>query len=379
MKTSLSKWTPETGWITAGLPPENPRLILYFGDPKALSSDHPPVLDWIHRYPDATVCGCSTAGEILGAQACDHSVAAALIGFDSTEILAASEPIAESDNSLDVGLRLARQLNRPGLRHILLISDGLHINGTTLVDGIRQIVGSDIPVSGGLAGDGDRFQSTLVGIGHTIRPRQVVGIGLFGQNLHTSCGSRGGWHPFGPHRLITKSSGNTLYELDGRPALALYKRYLGEMADNLPATGLLFPLGITNDPSDNQVIVRTILAVDETTQSLTFAGDIPQGACARLMKASSDELIAGAANAADDARQSSPSHPSLAILVSCVGRRLVLGQRTDEELETVRDQLPPDTPVIGFYSYGETCPAISTGISELHNQTMTITLLGESP
>ena len=191
-------------------------------------------------------------------------------------------------------------------------------------------------------------------------------------------GSRGGWEGFGPRRRITRSQGNTLLELDGQPALALYKRYLGERAAGLPATGLLFPLELTKDASEKAGLVRTILAVDEAKQSLTFAGDMPEGWYARLMKATGDQLVDGAANAGSDvALKSNADGSSLAIMVSCIGRRLVLGQRIEEELEAVIRSLPALTETVGFYSYGEACPSAGNDFSELHNQTMTITVIGE--
>ena len=68
-----------------------------------------------------------------------------------------------------------------------------------------------------------------------------------------------------------------LYELDGRPALALYKEYLGDRASGLPATALLFPLAVRSDRSATRRTVRTILGIDEEQQSMTFAGDVPEG------------------------------------------------------------------------------------------------------
>lgn len=377
MKTAISHWTAEHGWESAGPLPENPRLVLYFGARSLLETERPPVTDWIERFPGAVVCGCSTAGEILGCQVREESLVAAVVGFEHTRVRAVVVPIEPGEDSRAVGRRATEQLAAPDLAHVLLVSDGLAVNGTALVEGIREVAGNEVAVTGGLAGDGDRFRSTLVGLGRDIRSRQVVVIGFYGDKLSVGYGSRGGWQPFGPRRRITRSDGNTLYELDGQPALELYRRYLGDLAAKLPASGLLFPLGVGREAGDEQTVVRTILAIDEESQSLTFAGDMPEGAYARLMKATSEELVDGAAAAGCEARAMAAGSSSLAILVSCVGRRLVLGQRTDEELEAVAEELPAGTDMIGFYSYGETCPAASSGISGLHNQTMTITLLGE--
>jgi hypothetical protein len=182
---------------------------------------------------------------------------------------------------------------------------------------------------------------------------------------------------FGPERIITRSKDNVLFELDGKPALQLYKTYLGEHAQGLPATGLLFPLSIRTENNDS--VVRTILAVDEKEQSMTFAGNVPEGAYGKLMKANFDRLIAGAAEAARASYVTLGSRsPDLAILISCVGRKLILKQRVEEEVEGVRDILGDNTVLTGFYSYGEISPFTPGAKCELHNQTMTITTISES-
>ncbi len=341
-----------------------------------MNGDALPIRELAARFPNAIVCGCSTAGEILGSRVYDDSVVAALVWFRSTQVRAIAEPVASNAESMAVGRRAATHLNAPDLRHVLILSEGLTVNGTALMEGFREVLAPGVAITGGLAGDGPHFKKTLVGLDDCVKSDQVVAVGFYGDDFFVSYGSRGGWEGFGPRRLITRSEGNTLYQLDGQPALELYKRYLGARAAGLPATGLLFPLELTKELSDSGGLVRTILAVDEEAQSLTFAGDMPEGWYARLMKASTEQLVDGAA-CAGKAAAGSHSNSSLAVLVSCVGRRLVLGQRIDEELESVTAALPPGTQAVGFYSYGEVCPGNSGDSSELHNQTMTITVFSE--
>ncbi len=375
MKTTTTRWTKETGWTLLAAAPQ---LILYFGATSQLDAGAPAVRELTVKFPDAVVCGCSTAGEILGSHVFDESIVAALVQFQSTLVSAVVESTAGNADSAAVGRRAAGKLNTAGLRHVLILSDGLSVNGTALVAGFREILPPGVAITGGLAGDGSRFQKTFVGLGSDVKQDQIVAIGFYGAGIVIGYGSRGGWEGFGPRRRITRSQGNTLLELDGQPALALYKRYLGERAAGLPATGLLFPLELTKDASEKAGLVRTILAVDEAKQSLTFAGDMPEGWYARLMKATGDQLVDGAANAGSDATlKSAADGSSLAIMVSCIGRRLVLGQRIEEELEAVIRSLPALTETVGFYSYGEACPSAGNDFSELHNQTMTITVIGE--
>jgi hypothetical protein len=279
-------------------------------------------------------------------------------------------------DSFAAGQRIARDLPRDGLVHVFVLSNGHAVNGTALVEGLASEMPRDVKISGGLAGDGESFGETLVLWDEPI-DRGVVAVGLYGERLSVTCGSLGGWDPFGPERLITRASGNVLYELDGQSALALYKRYLGEQAQGLPGTALLFPLRLRDDRS-KMGVVRTVLSIDEEQQSMTFAGDMPEGAYARLMMANFDRLVDGALGAAqvtlDPAQDAAPE---LAILISCVGRKMVLGQRIEEEVEAVRRVFGPETVLTGFYSYGEISPFTPSARCELHNQTMTITAIRE--
>jgi hypothetical protein len=260
--------------------------------------------------------------------------------------------------------------------HVLVISDGQNVNGSELVAGLTKHLPQKVTLTGGLAGDGDRFQETLVLWDGPPESDRIAVLGLYGDRIKVGFGSLGGWDAFGPERLVTRSEGNILYELDGQPALALYKKYLGEYASDLPASGLLFPLGLRNAAEES--IVRTILGVNEAEHSLTFAGDMPQGVHARFMKANFDRLIDGAVGAAQTSYTAIGSTPpELALLISCVGRKLVLKQRIEEEVEGVREVLGQNTVLAGFYSYGEISPFTPSAKCELHNQTMTITTLSE--
>ncbi len=352
-------------------------LVLYFGANQLLASKMF-FTGMRDAYPDAIIVGCSTAGEILGIDIDDNSIVATAIEFEQTEAKSASLVLDVDGNSFEAGATLARELAADNLACLLVFSDGLHVNGSELVRGITSIVGDDIPVTGGLAGDGDRFEGTLVGCDGPAQARRIAAIGLYGSKLRTGHGSVGGWDAFGPRRVITRSEGNVLFELDGKPALELYKKYLGDEADNLPGSALLFPLGIASPESGDFQLVRTVLAVDEDAQSMTFAGDVPMGFVAQLMRANSERLIDGASEAARIADRAKLTGRKLAVLVSCVGRKMVLGQRTAEEVEAVAEELGKDAVQIGYYSYGEICPHVQSGFSELHNQTMTITVLAEA-
>ncbi len=351
-------------------------LVLVFGAPQHAkdSARYDEIRQW---YPDATIVTASTAGEILGSSVYDDSLAVTALQFETCTLKLAVGAIADIVDSRLVGSSLAAQLNGPGLRHVMIFSDGLLVSGSEIVRGLQADLAPEVSVTGGLAGDGPRFEATYIGADTPGLPHQIAAVGIYGQDLVVGHGSYGGWDQFGIERMITKSEGSTVYELDGRPILDLYKEYLGDQAQELPGSGLLFPLSIY-DESSTTWVVRTLLSVNEEDHSIRFAGEMPHGTKAKLMKANFDRLIEGAQNAAIMSRESSGDLYDIAILVSCVGRKLVLKQRTNEELEAARSAIGEQCAMTGFYSYGEIAPATSQSkMCELHNQTMTITLLGE--
>lgn len=353
---------------------EQAQLVVLFASGNIAASLESPLQKIRDAFPAACIVGCSTAGEILDVQVNDSSIAGIAMRFEHTDIRTAF--VDNHQDNLAVAVdQLVTQLHGNDLRYVMLFSEGLHIDGSALARSMQQRLGNDVIVTGGLAGDGERFSRTAVIHNDTVSSHGIVAVGFFGERLRIGHGSLGGWDPFGPTRTITRSHGNVVYELDDMSALQLYKRYLGTYAESLPATGLLFPLSIRAD-NENDELVRTLLAIDDDTQSMTFAGTMPQGSKVRFMKANFDRLIDGAAGAAGSAKQSLDTDPEIALLVSCVGRRMVLGDLAEEELEAVRETLDDDTTLIGFYAYGELSPLSDRGC-ELHNQTMTITTLAE--
>ncbi len=379
MKTEQIIYSEKKGWNLPDCRVQLPQaqLVLVFGSRELLSQSEP--IEFLKaNWPAAVIAGCSTAGEIFQENVFDDTITATAVFFEKSGIEVAEEPINNMDESYEVGRRLAERLKKDHLRHILILSEGLNINGSEFTKGINNSLADKIPVTGGLAGDMAYFAETVIVHNRPGIKNIVLGIGFYGDSIQTGYGSLGGWDSFGVDREVTRSEKNILYSLDGQPALELYKKYLGDHAANLPASALLFPLSMMLEDKETSV-VRTILAVNEQDGSMTFAGDIPEGSFVRLMKASFDRLIDGANDAAEMAQISlKNSHPDLAILISCVGRKLVLKQRIEEEVEAIRQVLGDAPALTGFYSYGEICPLKPfESHCELHNQTMTITVFKE--
>jgi hypothetical protein len=380
MQIDQFQYIQDAGWsppLNSVLDSER-TLVLVFGA-TAFGRDAAPFQQLRAAFQRAVIVGCSSAGEIAGDRVQDDGITVAVVRFDHTALRYVHARVNSPKDSEAIGVRLATQLNTPGLRAVFVLSDGLNVNGSALVHGFNRTLGTAVTITGGLAGDGADFRRTWVLQEDVPAENIVCAVGLYGERLRIGAGCDGGWLAFGPQRRITRAEGNVLYELDGKPALDLYKTYLGDLAAGLPGSALLFPLAVQlPGAASTSSLVRTILGVDEKRRAMIFAGNMPMGWEARLMRTTNEGLIGSAAVAASRARHGANGEgPALAVSVSCVGRRLVLGERTDEELETIVENFGAGTVHVGFYSYGEIAAAQQGGACELHNQTMTVTALSE--
>ncbi|MEA5539793.1 FIST N-terminal domain-containing protein [Limnoraphis robusta Tam1] len=407
MKLETFFWHPQNGWSVKKLPSLDSEhsLVFLFGASELINHSHP--IDQLTKtYPHSHFIGCSTAGEIFDTCLLDGSLSVGVVQFEHTQLKSASYLLNPSNNisnqSYNAGQTLGKQLNHPDLQGLFILGDGLQVNGSELIRGLNSILNPrskpsrKLTITGGLAGDNHQFKRTWVLAEGIPRSGAIAGVGFYGKQIQIGFGCQSGWTIFGPERRVTRSKHNILYELDGKPALELYKDYLGEQARDLPTTALFFPLAV-HTPSTRKATVRTLVSLDEHTQSMCFSGNIPQGALTQLMRGNYERLVNGALAAAlvsrhNIQRQFTPrndeqglkdfyadhNEPSLAIAISGSGRRLVLGERTEEELEVTLEELPAHTQQIGFYSYGEFAPYGVETICQLHNQTMTLTIIREN-
>jgi hypothetical protein len=373
-------WSETSGWRGRSGSQGGANLVLFFGARPALACGSR-YRELRGMFPHAHILGCSTGGQIVHDDVTDDEIAVAALQFDATCLRLACEAAPAPERSRACGEAIGRSLAAEDLAGIFVLSDGLNVNGSELVAGMTGAVDKRVSVTGGLAGDGAKFAETLVAADCEPRKQTVAAVGFYGPSVRIGHGSAGGWDEFGPRRRVTRARGNVLFELDGEPALDLYARYLGEEdVKGLPGTALLFPLRIRNPERPDHDIVRTILAVDHQARSMTFAGDVPEGWVAQLMRGNFDRLAAGAARAARRAAANTPANRNgdeLAVLVSCIGRRLLMGQHTIDEVEAAGAELGSDVSRLGFYSYGEISPHNASGVCELHNQTMTVTTISE--
>lgn len=346
-------------------------LVFYFGQREKIECGS--VYESLKKtYPNSIILGGSTCGEIFSQDVFDESIISVAIDFEKTSIKHTSAFVQDFPNSFDLGIHIANTLKSDDLRGVFILSDGLMVNGSLLVHGMEKALGKNIPILGGLAGDGENFKTTLVGINKTPSSGQVGAIGFYGDHIHLCHGSAGGWDPHGPERTITKSTGNILYEIDGKPATDFYRKHLGRLADD-QKNALFYPFSLWPGDQKETAFIRSVITLNEEDKSITFTGDIPEGYTAQLMRGLVPKLLDGAYDAGKQVQESLPDKESVAILISCMGRRLVLGHHTYDEISSVSEALNhPKCHQIGFYSYGEISPRRATNIPELHNQTMTI-------
>ncbi|WP_440133399.1 FIST signal transduction protein [Chitinophaga sancti] len=377
MKTALyqcKSMNDDIVTVKTGAEENNACLVLCFAGHRRLDEE-----DWYTRlkdkFPIADIVICSTAGEICNTTVTEEGVSFISIEMKKTRIATGKVNISNYKGSYEAGKALIESLDKKDLRYVLVISDGELVNGSKLVQGMNDGAGS-ILITGGLAGDGNQFQSTLVGINGKPEKGVIACIGFYGDHLLVGHGSQGGWETFGLEKKVTKSSVNVLYEINDKNALDIYKHYLGPDATALPWAALLYPLSVKL-PGTGEVVVRTILSIDEKAGSMRFAGDIPEGALVRFMHANFDRLTNAAAGAAVQSVVKNGIPPDFALLISCVGRKLILQSRVEDEIEVVDEVFNHQTPIVGFYSYGELSPLFPGGACQLQNQTMTITTFYE--
>jgi len=317
------------------------------------------LLNLAKLFPLSIISGSSTSGEIFDDEVYDDTIVVSITKFQSTTLKNhVCKPINNKTSYKD-GINIAKELFSDNLKGIFILSDGLKTNGSQLTKGIASIIHSDVVASGGLAGDKDRFEKTWIIEDGVLQEGVLNVLGFYGDYIHFQAAAKGGWDSLGLTRVVTKSKSNIVYEFDGKPALDIYKRYLGDRVKDLPGSALLYPLKLKDESTSKESVVRTILAVDEKENSLTFAGDIPQSSHVTFMKANFNRLIF-----------SEYKHEDL------LGRKIVLKSRTDEEIEAIKDVLPQNANIIGFYAYGEISPLIS-GTCGLHNETMALTAIWE--
>jgi hypothetical protein len=350
-------------------------LVFVFGDRMLLEKEtiYGEMRD---LFPDGHIVFGSTSGNIISNEV-NSSISITAIEFEKSNFVIHKCNVLNSNlDSFKTGSDLIKQFDTENLKLVFILSEGSFINGSELTNGLNSASKSTVLITGGLCGDNDRFEKTIASYNENPKSGEIIAIGFYGDTIDVSFSVHGGWIPFGPERIVTKSESNILYELDGVPALDLYKKYLGNQSNELPGSALLYPLNVRLETSDKS-FTRTILNINEQNNTMILAGDIPEGAIVQLMMTNVDKIVNASELAAKKALRNKSGGTELALLVSCIGRKLVLDHRVEEEVEEIIEVIGPDVAYCGFYSYGEIAPFDEEITCQLHNQTMTITLISE--
>lgn len=348
-------------------------IVFVFGDYESIKNkEHSSLLK--KKYPNASIVGSSTAGNILDDELSEYEAVGIAISFDSSRVSVKSGVVSNLSIEKDAK-NLMNKLDKDGLKHVFVLAQGLKIDGSKLVSGLNT--STEVTVTGAMAADSFKFEDTCVFYDDASYDGMAIIIGFYGESLHVEVGCKAGWQEFGYTRIVTKSDSNIVYEIDNKPVLELYEKYLGEYIKDLPASGLLFPLSIKTDPSEKNEVIRVMMSINED-KSVSFAGDVPQGSEVRLMKTNIDNLVEGAQLVADSIKKHNDKR-SLTLAISCSGRYGVLKQLVNEEIEVLQKTLTDKSQIIGFYSYGEIAPFSNDLYNcKLHNETMTLTTIFEN-
>ena len=371
----IKKANEDWGYVSEKIKLAKP-LVLVFGD-RFLLEKKDIYAEVRQLFPDGEIVFGSSCADITGSAVIENSVSITAIEFEKSRFEIKTRNVLNIDcDSFKTGKDLIEQFSKEGLKYLFVISEGSFVNGSQLTKGMNNAADNKVLITGALCGDSDRFEKTLASYNENPKQGEIVAIGFYSESLEVSFSIYGGWTPFGPERIVTKSEGNVMFELDNQPALDLYKKYLGEKSKELPGAALLYPLNVKSQ-DETQTIVRSILNIDEENNAMILAGDIPEGAIVQLMMTNIDNIANASELAARRAIESREHKPELALLVSCIGRKLVLDQRVEEEIEEIVEVVGEGITVTGFYSYGEIAPFHGEISCQLHNQTMSVTLLSE--
>jgi len=377
MQTVAVTWHAARGW-SAPLPAaldSAATLVLVFG-PAAMHDAQGAFDEVRHAFPCAVIAGASSGTVIGDGAVCDATLVVSVTRFEASQIRAFSAPATEE--TFRTGRALARSLCEDGEPvAVLAWADGLLVNGPELVRGASQALPAHVVLSGGMAADGIDYERTWVVADGQLCSGMATLVGLFGPHLRVRSACGGGSVGFGPRRRVTHAVGNVVYELDGQPALRLYEQYLGRCAAALPASASHFPLSVYRERQRDAPIIRYVLGIDRERRSLRFAGDVPRGSIVQLARAGREDLLKAADEVAGACHaEGVGSGAMLMLLVSCIGRRIVLGEQVEEEIELLAEGLSEGSSQVGFYSYGEIAGS-SIVPCDLHNMTLALTTISE--
>jgi len=363
-------------------------VIMVFAAPKFQQQK---MLDGIKSITGSVpMLGGTTAGEISPKGLSVNSVI--VMGLNSKDIkfnVGIGKNI--SKNEINAGKMLAKNVlkkaSKKNASTLVMFPDGLAGDGLAIIQGAQKVLGIDFEIVGGALGDEANFKHTYQYYNGKVYDNVVVGMLISDKGkIKTASGVRHGWESIGNRFKCTKSKGGVVYKFGNENALDFYRELLGkERGKKLPAIGLEYPMGLIDEKAKiegyDYFQIRAPVGIDEKAKSVTFAASIPEGKDVTLTYSSRSTIINGSKLSAMQAKKTLKGKTKLILMFSCVARKLVLGRRTNEEINAVRKIFGRNVPIFGFYTYGEIGP-IDKRVSTLkstrwHNETVVIYVLGE--
>ena len=334
----------------------------------------------VEQFNSKNILGCSSSGEIVEDQLLEEGLSVTVLEFKDTKVKTSLVHFKDYDDSYNAGVEVMKNLNAEKLKGILVFSEGLNINGSKLVEGMESLNLNNSVIGGGTAGDYLKFNETWVYYNNKKYNNAIVAVGLYGENLNISFGSASGITALGVEKKITSSSKNVLYTIDDKRALDVYKEWFkGFGIEDIEGLLLQCPIEISKNFNQEEGLVRTPIAYNEEEGSVTFTGEIPEGKFLRMMRADVEKMIEASHSAVKSSMEKLNKEKEsnvLNLMVSCAGRKALLGTETEDELIEA-NQITEDanSKQIGFYSYGEFTNVNNK--SEFVNQTMTVISIEE--
>jgi len=324
--------------------------------------------------PGVELAGCTTDGEVAGPEGfLEDSVVITLFGSDDIDFTVGIGHGATADPRAATATAVAdaKSKTEKASAFCVALPEGIGPDISEIVGGLRAALGEDFPIVGGASGDQLRFRGTRQFCNTDVTSDSVVVLIMSGPLVY-SCGMSTGYTALGNRHKVTKAAGSTIHEIDGKPAIQLYKDYI-------QGQSVHFPLAV-HSPEREGFLLSSPQAFDEESGAITFVNPIGMDEEVQLATASRDEIVAAARTAVESAFEGfTNDKPDAALFFSCAGRRAALGTRTKEEYESFEAIIGDAFPTAGFYTYGEIGPAGHQGKALQHTNAFLAVLLGSAP
>ena len=340
----------------------------------AIDFEHEQILQIVDEtFPGIELIGGTTEGEMSSVLGFEQDSLTLMVFCSDTIVISAGMGRDLAQDAIAATAAAVEQAKASHLEDIqfcLTLPESLTISNEVILENIENALGENIPVFGGLTAGKHPSQRTKQ-FYKTKVCSDAVPVLLFSGPVQFSYGVANGWRPIGKAGKVTKAVDNVVYEIDNRPALAFYHRYIGM----LPPTSE-YPLALLDKESDRHYMRAPSGLYDETIGSVTFFGNVPEKTTVQITETTRDDVLAASAQSVQQALDSYPDEfPDAALFFSCASRRQLLGSRTKEEYELANKTLA-GTPICGFYTNGEISPLQGNGSSHIHNETFVTLLIG---